>query len=63
VTESGKIQCQKVIVAVDGGLEDLISELKGKVRTARLQMLGTAPAPEVKFPLPVYTRDGYDYWQ
>jgi hypothetical protein len=48
---------------VDGCLEDLIPELSGKVRTARLQMLATGPAPEVNFPLPVYRRYGYDYWQ
>jgi gamma-glutamylputrescine oxidase len=52
-----------VVVAVDGCLEDLMPELKGRVRTARLQMLATAPAPEVKFTLPVYRRYGYDYWQ
>src|SRR5213075_3334012 len=32
-------------------------------RTARLQMLGTAPAPEVKFSRPCYSRYGYEYWQ
>lgn len=26
-------------------------------------MLATAPAPEVKYPLPVYRRYAYDYWQ
>jgi gamma-glutamylputrescine oxidase len=35
----------------------------GEVRTTRLQMLATAPAPEVHIPRPVYKRYGYDYWQ
>lgn len=62
-TPQARIRCQQVIVAVDGRLERLFPELSGRVRTARLQMLGTAPAPEVHFPRPVYTRWGYDYWQ
>jgi glycine/D-amino acid oxidase-like deaminating enzyme len=52
-----------VIVAVDGGLERLLPELRGTVRTARLQMLATAPDPHCTIPRPVYTRWGYDYWQ
>lgn len=63
VTPQGRIRCQKVIVAVDGRLEKLLPELSGPLRTARLQMLATAPAPEVHFPRPVYSRWGYEYWQ
>ena len=62
-TESGTITARHLIVCVDGGLERLIPELRGTARTARLQMLATAPAPDVSFPRPVSTRDGYDYWQ
>lgn len=62
-TPEGRVHCERVIVAVDGCLEQLLPELAGRVRTARLQMLGTAPAPEVHFPRPVYSRWGYDYWQ
>lgn len=62
-TERGHIRCKHVIVAVDGGLERLLPELAGRVRTARLQMLSTAPAREVHIPRPVYSRWGYDYWQ
>ncbi len=57
------ITCRHVITAVDGGLARLFPELKSRVRTARLQMLATAPAPEVSFPRPVYLRYGYEYWQ
>lgn len=62
-TEGGSIRCRRVIVAVDGNLEFILPELAGRVRTARLQMLATAPAPEVHIPRPVYSRWGYDYWQ
>ncbi len=54
------IRAQKIIVAVDGKLEGIFPELK--VRTARLQMLGTAPC-EPRLARPVYARFGYEYWQ
>jgi glycine/D-amino acid oxidase-like deaminating enzyme len=63
VTDQGTVFCEQVIVAVDGRLEALLPELAPRVRTARLQMLATAPAPEVHFPRPVYWRHGYEYWQ
>ena len=63
MTEMGTVFCEHVIVAVDGGLEKLFPELSPQVRTARLQMLATAPAPEVDFSRPVYWRHGYEYWQ
>lgn len=63
VTDKGTIFCETVIVAVDGRLEQIFPELRPRVRTARLQMLATAPAPEVNFPRPVYWRRGYEYWQ
>lgn len=59
----GTIRCGAVIVAVDGRLERLLPELQGRVRTARLQMLATAPTDEIRSPFAVYTRDGYEYWQ
>jgi glycine/D-amino acid oxidase-like deaminating enzyme len=63
VTDRGAITCQRVIVAVDGRLELVLPELAERVRTARLQMLATAPAQDVVVPRPVYRRYGYDYWQ
>lgn len=51
------------VVAVDAGLEHIVPSLAGRVRTARLQMLATAPTDEVAIPQPVYRRWGYDYWQ
>ncbi len=62
-TPRAAIKCDRVIVAVDGKLERLLPELAGRVRTVRLQMLATDPAPEVNFPRPVYARWGYEYWQ
>jgi glycine/D-amino acid oxidase-like deaminating enzyme len=62
-TPPGRVRCRSVIAAVDGGLERLFPELEGRVRTARLQMLATAPAPELRLPRPVYYRWGFEYWQ
>jgi gamma-glutamylputrescine oxidase len=62
-TPYGHIQAKKVVVAVDGRLEHLLPELSSRVRTARLQMLATAPTKEVSIPRPVYHRWGYEYWQ
>ena len=63
VTANGTVRCDTVITTVDGRLENIFPELSPRVRTARLQMLATAPAPEVSFPRPVYWRHGYEYWQ
>lgn len=62
-TPAGRIRCRRVIVAVDGALERLVPDLEGLVRTARIQMLATAPDPGVNLPRPVYCRWGYDFWQ
>ena len=43
VTERGVISAGVVIVAVDGQLDVLLPQLGDRVRTARLQMLATAP--------------------
>ena len=62
-TAAGRVRARHVVVAVDGGLERLLPEFHGLVRSTRLQMLATAPAPEVSIPRPVYARWGHDYWQ
>jgi gamma-glutamylputrescine oxidase len=62
-TPLGRIQCARVIVAVDGRLETLVPALAGRVRTARLQMVATSPLPEIRFPRPCYMRWGYEWWQ
>lgn len=62
-TDAGTITARHVIVCVDGKLESLIPGLRGKVRTARLQMLASAPQLPLTFPRPVSMRYGFDYWQ
>ena len=62
VTERGTISADVVIVAVDGRLDVLLPQLANSVRTARLQMLATAPI-DARLPCPVYGRWGYDYGQ
>jgi len=57
------VRARRIVVAVDGGLEVLLPELAGRIRTVRLQMLATAPDPGVSLPRPVYRRWGYDYAQ
>ena len=59
----GAVACRAVVVAVDGGLEHVLPELAGRVRSARLQMLATEPLAATVAPRPVYHRWGYDYWQ
>ncbi len=61
-TAGGVIRAPVVIVAVDGRLDVLLPQLADRVRTARLQMLATAPVP-ARVPCPVYGRWGYDYGQ
>lgn len=62
-TPAGRVRAPITIVAVDGGLERALPELSGRVRTVRLQMVGTAPAHDVRYERPVYARYGLDYWQ
>lgn len=62
-TPAGTIRCEQVIVAVDGRLEAIFPELAPRIRTARLQMVATAPTDEVRLPRPVYARWGFEYWQ
>jgi gamma-glutamylputrescine oxidase len=63
VTERGTITAPIVIVAVDGRLDVLLPQLAGRVRTARLQMIATAPVSPGRLHCPVYGRWGYDYGQ
>lgn len=62
-TDRGAVLSPIVVVAVDGRLEKILPALSGRVRTARLQMLATAPKASARLPCPVYGRWGYDYAQ
>lgn len=63
LASGGRVAAARVVVAVDGGLERLLPELAGRVRTTRLQMCATAPDAEVRLSRPIYRRWGYDYVQ
>jgi glycine/D-amino acid oxidase-like deaminating enzyme len=62
-TDAGVVRAKHLIVCVDGHLDQLVPAVASEVRTARLQMLATAPESTVRFTRPVSTRDGFDYWQ
>ena len=62
-TQHGTVRAGVVVVAVDGRLDVLLPQLAPIVRTARLQMLATAPIALGRVPCPVYGRWGYDYAQ
>jgi gamma-glutamylputrescine oxidase len=62
-TARGRVRCDHVFIATDGGMARLLPQVADRVRTARLQMLATAPTHEVRLQRPVYWRYGYDYWQ
>lgn len=61
-TSAGSVSAGLIVVAVDGRLDALLPQLAPFVRTARLQMLSTAPIP-ARLPCAVYGRWGYDYAQ
>lgn len=61
-TADGTVSAQAVVVCVDGGLERVVPSLGSRVRSARLQMLATAPLSPI-FRGAVYCRWGYDYAQ
>src|SRR5918992_6087673 len=62
-TPAGEVRAKAVIVCVDGWIERLLPELAGQARSARLQMLATAPVAAGSIPCPVYDNWGYEYWQ
>jgi glycine/D-amino acid oxidase-like deaminating enzyme len=59
-TDHGEVRADRVVVAVDGGLA-AVAPSAGNVRTKRLNMVATAPAPAGHLPLPIYARYGYEY--
>jgi gamma-glutamylputrescine oxidase len=59
--DRGEVRADRVVVAIDAGLGRLVPAA-GAVRSRRLNMLATAPAPAV-LPCPVYARHGLEYAQ
>lgn len=62
-TAAGTIRAGVILLASDGALAHLAPSLASRIRPVRLQMLGTAPAPEVAIARPIYARYGMEYWQ
>ena len=62
-TAAGAVRCKAVVVCVDGWIERLLPEVAGQARSARLQMVATAPVEPGRIPCPVYDNWGYEYWQ
>jgi glycine/D-amino acid oxidase-like deaminating enzyme len=62
-TPNGRVRAPHIVIAVDGRLETIVPALADRVRSARLQMLGTGVDRGVSLPRPVYARWGLDYWQ
>lgn len=62
-TPGGTISAPHILVTVDGNLGKVVPEVSARVQPTRLQMISTAPVPELKLKYGVYTRDGWDYWQ
>ena len=62
-TTAGVVRCRVIVVAVDGNLGGVVSELEGRVWPVRLQMLASAPHPDGVLPHPIGTRWGWDYCQ
>src|SRR5215211_3837799 len=62
VTTSGTIRAGAVVVAADAALGALVPALASRVRSRRLHMLATEPAPPA-LERPVYIRDGHEYAQ
>ena len=61
-TPAASVRAAAVVVAADAALGALVPSLATRVRSRRLHMLATEPAPAV-LACPVYVRDGYEYAQ
>ncbi len=60
--EIGELKADTVVLATDGLTGALVPELRELVRPTRGQVVATEPLPELRYPLPHYARNGYDYW-
>jgi glycine/D-amino acid oxidase-like deaminating enzyme len=61
-TRGGLVNAGAIVVAADAALGALIPALATRVRSRRLHMLATEPAPPA-LERPVYVRDGHEYAQ
>ncbi len=61
-TGGGTVRAERVVVAVDGRLAELVPDARA-VRPRRLNACATAPAEPGLVPRPIYARYGYEYAQ
>ena len=59
----GHVHAQRVVVAADGALPQLVPSLAPLLRTKRLHIIGTEPAPPGTIPIPMGYRGGFEYVQ
>lgn len=59
-TERGAVEAERVVLALNAYLPQLVPALGGIVRPVRAQMLATSPRPRKIFQ-PVYSHEGYFY--
>ena len=59
----GTVHAQRVVVAADGALPQLVPYYAPSVRTKRLHMVATAPVAERVVPCAISVRWGYEYLQ
>jgi len=59
----GTVHAQRVVVAADGALPQLVPRYAPAVRTKRLHMVATAPIPERVVPYAIGIRWGFEYLQ
>lgn len=62
-TGQGTVRCRVIVVAVDGALANVLSEVEDRVWPVRLQMLASGPHPTGVLPHAVSARWGWDYGQ
>jgi glycine/D-amino acid oxidase-like deaminating enzyme len=60
---SGTVHAQRVFVAADGALPQLVPGYAASVRTKRLHMVATAPVAERVVPCAIGIRWGFEYLQ
>jgi gamma-glutamylputrescine oxidase len=62
VGDLGELEAEHIVLATDGYTRGLLPDLDEAVRPTRGQVIATAPLPEVRYPRPHYTYDGFRYW-
>lgn len=56
-----RIKAQRVLLAMNAYLPELLPETQPWIRPVRAQMLATQPIPHTRIPAPVYSHEGFFY--